>query len=91
MSADTASFHLTLDDHTSAPPTFVVMKFINQSGSTTSGSASSDAMAPSSWRPPWFDTTTADAPCSQARSASSAVTSPFTTTGTFQRSRSSVT
>ena len=32
MSADTASFHLTLDDHASAPATFVVMKFINQSG-----------------------------------------------------------
>ena len=32
MSADTASFHLTLDDLTSAPATFVVMKFINQSG-----------------------------------------------------------
>jgi hypothetical protein len=32
MSADTASFHLTLDDLTSSPATFVVMKFINQSG-----------------------------------------------------------
>ena len=42
-------------------------------------------------RPPWFETTTAAAPCWQARSASSAVTRPFTTIGTFQRSRSSVT
>ena len=33
----------------------------------------------------------AAAPCSHARTASSAVTRPLTTTGTFQRSRSSVT
>ena len=31
---------------------------------TTSGSASSEAGAASNWRPPWFETTIADAPCS---------------------------
>ena len=34
--------------------------------STTSGSASIVAATPSSWRPPWFETTIAAAPCSHA-------------------------
>ena len=49
--------------------------------STISGSASSVAATPSSWRPPWFDTTSAAAPCSHASLPSSAVSTPFTTTG----------
>ena len=35
----------------------------------------------SSWRPPWFETTIAAAPCSQARRASSPVCTPLSTTG----------
>src|SRR5712691_1489629 len=49
--------------------------------SATSGSASIDAATPSSWRPPWFETTTAAAPCSTASRASSAVSTPLSTTG----------
>ena len=41
----------------------------------------SSAVAPSSWRPPWLETITPAAPCSQASAASSAVRMPFTTTG----------
>ena len=40
------------------------------------------AGAPSSWRPPWFDTTTAAAPWSTARAASSARQTPLSITGT---------
>ena len=40
--------------------------------STTSGRARRVAGAPSSWRPPWLETTTASAPASTARRASSA-------------------
>src|SRR5581483_7450222 len=50
--------------------------------STTSGSASIVAETPSSCLPPWFETTIAAAPCSHASRASSAVNSPFTTSGT---------
>ena len=49
--------------------------------STTSGSASIVAATPSSCRPPWFETTTPAAPCSHARRASSAVSTPLRTTG----------
>ena len=38
--------------------------------STTAGSASIVGITPSSWRPPWFETTTPAAPCSAARTAS---------------------
>ena len=54
-----------------APPT----------ASTTSGSTSSVADDPSSCRPPWFDTTTPSTPCDTATSASSAVITPFASTG----------
>ena len=53
--------------------------------------ASSDEIAPSSCRPPWFETTMPAAPWAQASSASSPVTRPLTTTGTFHLSRSSAT
>ena len=55
----------------SAPPT----------ASTTSGSASRLATAPSSCRPPWLDTTIPSTPCSTARVASSAVRMPLSTIG----------
>ena len=57
--------------------------------STTSGSASIVAGAPSSWRPPWLETITPAAPCSQASAASSAVTMPFTSTGRLESETSS--
>jgi len=41
------------------------------------GKASSVATAPSSWRPPWFDTTTPSQPTDTARSASSGRSTPF--------------
>ena len=45
--------------------------------STISGSARIDDSAPSSCRPPWFDTTIASAPTSSAARASSASRIPF--------------
>ncbi len=47
---------------------------------TTSGSASSVARAPLSWRPPWFDTMMPCTPWWTANSASSAVAMPLTQT-----------
>jgi hypothetical protein len=48
--------------------------------------------APSSCRPPWFDTITAETPCSTASRASSHVRTPLSRTGTpaLSRSRSDV-
>src|SRR3954452_20532596 len=51
------------------------------SASRTSTSASSAATAPSTWRPPWFDTTTPSMPWSSASCASSAVSTPLTSSG----------
>ena len=48
----------------------------------TSGRASAVARQRSSWRPPWLETTTPAAPCSTASAASSAVSTPLTSTGT---------
>ena len=58
------------------------------SASRTSTSASSAATAPSTWRPPWFETMTPSMPCSSARRASSAVSTPFTSSGSFVCARS---
>ena len=55
--------------------------------STISGSASMVARVPSSWRPPWFDTTRPSMPCSAARRASAAVITPFRRSGPDQRER----
>ena len=54
---------------------------------TTSGSARSVDDTESSCRPPWFDTTTAAAPLSIARRASSPIRIPFTMIGPDQCSR----
>ena len=53
---------MPLSSSTAAPP---------PTASTTSGSASSEAGAPSSWRPPWFETTMPSTPASTASVASS--------------------
>jgi len=53
----------------------------------TAGSASSVAAAPSSWRPPWFDTTTPSQPIAAARSASSGRSTPFSSSLPGHRSR----
>ncbi len=57
--------------------------------SATSGRASRLAGTWSSWRPPWFETTTPAAPCSIASAASSAVSTPLTRTGSEQPEASS--
>src|SRR2546429_699341 len=44
---------------------------------TTAGSASRLGAAPSSWRPPWLDTTTPSQPIARARSASSGRSTPL--------------
>src|SRR5579885_997503 len=54
---------------------------------TISGRARRVAEALSSWRPPWFETTTAVAPASIARRASSPVRTPLATSGPGQASR----
>ncbi len=57
---------------TSAPRRMPPSTYTSQrpaTASTTSGSASSVAGAPSSWRPPWFETMIAAAPCSTASRA----------------------
>ena len=56
--------------------------------STISGSIRIELSAPSSWRPPWFDTTIASAPMSSARRASSGSRMPFRMTFPFHLSRS---
>ena len=56
--------------------------------SRTSTSASSEATAPSTCRPPWFETTIPSTPCSSAIRASSAVSTPLTRIGNSVRSRS---
>src|SRR3990170_154225 len=56
--------------------------------STTSGSASIVAGAPSSWRPPWFETMMPAMPWSRAMRASSAVMMPLSRTGSEVTERS---
>ena len=55
--------------------------------SRTDASSSTGAGAPSSWRPPWFDTITASMPTSAAMAASSADWMPFSITGPSHCSR----
>ena len=55
--------------------------------STTAGSASSVAIAPSTWRPPWLETMTPSMPSSTARAASSGWRIPLSTIGRSVRSR----
>ena len=55
--------------------------------STTPGSASSVAIAPSTWRPPWLETTMPSMPASSARRASSGCRMPLSRIGSFVRSR----
>lgn len=54
---------------------------------TTSGKASSVPIAPSSWRPPWLETTMASHPSATARCASSPRQMPLTISLRGQRSR----
>ena len=51
------------------------------------GSASSVAIAPSTWRPPWLETTMPSMPSSTARRASSGWQMPLSRIGSFVRSR----
>ena len=51
------------------------------------GSASKVAIEPSTWRPPWFETTIPSIPSSTARRASSAERIPFSRIGSLVRSR----
>jgi hypothetical protein len=54
---------------------------------TTPGSASSVAIAPSTWRPPWLETTMPSTPAASARRASSGCRMPLSRIGSFVRSR----
>src|SRR6266568_1587795 len=56
--------------------------------STTAGSASSVAIAPSTCRPPWFDTTSPSTPASSARRASSGWSMPLSSSGSLVSARS---
>ena len=55
---------------------------------TTPGSASSDAIEPSTCRPPWFDTTIPATPASRARRASSGCRIPLSRIGSRVSARS---
>src|SRR3981189_703284 len=54
-----------------------ITSLLEPTASTISGSTSIDDGAPSSWRPPWLDTTSACAPVLTASSASSTSRMPF--------------
>jgi hypothetical protein len=56
--------------------------------SATAGRASSVAIAPSTCRPPWFDTTIPSIPASTARDASPGWRMPLSRIGRLVRSRS---
>src|SRR6266542_1737319 len=58
------------------------------SGAQRQGLDDAVATAPSSWRPPWLETTTAAAPASRQATASSPRSTPLTTTGRRDCSRS---
>src|SRR5206468_2219723 len=55
--------------------------------SATAGRASREAIAPSTWRPPWLETTSPSTPRSRASSASSGCRMPLTRTGNDVHSR----
>jgi len=58
------------------PPSSNTVSFF-PAAEATAGNASKVEEAPSSWRPPWFDTTTPSQPTAAARSASSGRSTPF--------------
>ena len=70
---------LTMSEPRRKPPSIITTA--SPAASTISGSASIVASEPSSWRPPWFDTTTPSAPWSSASRVSSAVSTPLISIG----------
>src|SRR2546425_4695046 len=69
-------------------PPSISTSILPLTASTTSGRASSVPGAPSSCRPPWLETMMPSTPASTARPASSAVTTPFSTSGKGDSDRS---
>ncbi len=90
----TASAPRARQARTSAPrrtPPSTSTVQLPRSAAAISGSTSNVAGAPSSCRPPWLDTTTPPAPASLARTASEAVSTPLTSTGSELIERSQAT
>src|SRR5439155_8062608 len=77
---------LTMSAAVRMPPS--IRTTASGSASRTSTSASSAATAPSTCRPPWFETITPSTPCCRASSASAAVSTPLTRSGSEVCARS---
>jgi hypothetical protein len=58
-------------------PPSIQTSIFEPTASAIAGSAAIEEGAPSSWRPPWLETTIASAPLSTASCASSASRMPF--------------
>jgi hypothetical protein len=86
----TASAPLASMRTTSSPvrtPESARMRKSPATASATRGRAATDDSVPSSWRPPWLDTTTPSAPKRTASRASPGSRMPFTIIGPSQNAR----